>query len=204
MMTMRFVPILTAVAIVSGASAAAGQDAGYGAKVGVNLATIGYDPEQTGDFGMRLGLVAGGFASLPLGGRLALQPEVLFSQKGESVEGGGVKGKTTLNYLEVPVLLTYSLSGDGSRGFFIFGGSSMAFKLSAESSATFGDQDIDIDLDEEIENLDFGVVAGAGKAFGRLTIDGRYTHGLTNLSIDDSDGIKARNRTISVQAGVRF
>jgi hypothetical protein len=57
---------------------------------------------------------------------------------------------------------------------------------------------------EEIETVDLGVAVGAGVAFGRLTIDGRYTIGLDNISTDKSDSTKVRNRCLAVLAGFRF
>jgi hypothetical protein len=48
------------------------------------------------------------------------------------------------------------------------------------------------------------VVAGAGVNFGRFTLDGRYTWGLTNLNSLRDDEMKIRNRVFSIMAGVRF
>ena len=202
---MRFFSVLTALILVGGASAAAAQDVAYGVKAGVNFATLSYDPDAEADLGTRVGLVVGGFVSMPLGARLSLQPEVLFSQKGQTAEGMGVTAKIKLDYLEVPVLVTYALSRSAGRGFYILAGPSIAFKLSAEASATFGDQEVDDDdIGDEIEDFDFGVVFGAGMDFGRLTVDGRYTLGFTNLSIDTEDAAKVKNRAISILAGIRF
>ena len=64
---------------------------------------------------------------------------------------------------------------------------------------------MDVDIpDEDIKGVDLGVVVGAGVTFGRFTIDGRYTTGLSNLNSDDSDSTTVKNRAFAVLAGVRF
>jgi len=204
---MRVLSGLIVLVFASGPSVAVAQDVAYGVKGGINLATVSFDPELPVDYGLRLGIVAGAFVSLPLGSRLAVQPEALFSQKGAAVDADGVDATLRLDYLEIPVLLKYSLSGARTPGrhcVFVFGGPAVAFKIRAEASATFGEETIDDDVDEDIENVDLGVAFGAGVSFGRVTIDGRYTLGLSNISTDEEEAGKARNRTLSVLAGFRF
>jgi Outer membrane protein beta-barrel domain len=201
---MRLLRIVTVLAILCASSSAGAQEVEYGVKGGINLATLSFDPEAEADFRMKIGLVVGGFASLPLGSRLSVQPEGLFSQKGTAVDDGDADAKITINYLEVPVLVKYAIARTASRTFHVFGGPSIAFKLSAESSATVGDQTIEDDIGEEIEDFDLGLVVGAGIDFGRLTVDGRYTFGFSNLAADEGDPQKARNRTVSILAGILF
>ncbi len=50
---------------------------------------------------------------------------------------------------------------------------------------------------------------GAGVDFGKFTIDGRYTHGLTDLNdfdeiLDDDEIVEVKNRVWSIMAGFRF
>lgn len=190
--------------IIGGAGPAAAQELGYGVKAGVNLASIAQDPDSGADTGIKLGLVAGGFVSWPLGDNLSIEPEVLFSQKGQKVEALAASGKATINYLEMPISAKYAFGQPGGRRFFVFGGPSIGLKLSAEASATFGDQDIDEDIGDEIKTVDFGVTAGAGMMFDRFAVDGRYTFGLTNLNVDEVFEAKAKNRVLSILVGVRF
>ena len=44
---------------------------------------------------------------------------------------------------------------------------------------------------------------GAGVNFGRFTVDGRYTFGLSNINKETEEG-KAKNRTLAFLAGYRF
>jgi hypothetical protein len=203
-----------AMALFVAGSEARAQDISYGVKAGVNLATLSFDPSTIPSLpsnppiemntGTRIGLVAGGFATIPLGARFAVQPEGLFSQKGATLQDPGVDATITINYLEVPILAKYVLAQGDDRTFHVFGGPSIAFKLSAEASAEAGGETIDVDTSDDVETIDFGVVLGGGLDFGRLTLDGRYTFGFSNLSGDSEDPQKARNRVISVMAGIKF
>src|SRR5688572_25230710 len=68
-----------------------------GIRAGVNSSNV-YD-EETDDFeaDAKLGFVAGGFLSIPLGKFLGLQPEVLYSQKG--FQASGTIGTSTYDYV---------------------------------------------------------------------------------------------------------
>ena len=60
------------------------------------------------------------------------------------------------------------------------------------------------DIGDEIESFDYGLVFGAGWEAGRLTIDGRYTWGLSRINVDEADPQKTMHRVIAVLAGIRF
>jgi hypothetical protein len=80
-----------------------------GIKAGANLSNI-YD-SQSSDFQAdpKLGFAAGGFLSIPIGNFLAVQPELLFSQRG--IRGSGkivlsdYSFTRTTNHIDVPILL---------------------------------------------------------------------------------------------------
>jgi hypothetical protein len=199
---MRTSRVLLALILLAVPAAAAAQGLTYGVKGGINLATV--DAEGDDDVGYRLGLAAGGFVALPLGSRLTIQPEGLFSQKGSKTDLEGVSVTLQLDYIEVPILVKYALSGEPSRSFFVYGGPSIAFKVRSRATATFGDVTVETAEDEHIKDSDFGVVFGGGKNFGRLSVDGRYNLGLSNINGDDTEDQKIRTRAITVLVGVRF
>lgn len=82
-----------------------------GAKLGANYSNV-YDSEGE-DFvaDPKLGFVAGGFVTIPLGKLFAIQPEVLYSQKGFKGEGtllgSSYSFERTTDYLDVPVFLAF-------------------------------------------------------------------------------------------------
>lgn len=184
-------------------STVAAQGISYGVKGGINFASLSFDPSEDINTGTRIGIAAGGFVALPLGSRLTIQPEGLFSQKGEKADLDGVVAKLELDYIEVPVLLKYAITQGASRSFHVFGGPSMAFKVRSRATASFGGTTVETG-EENIKDTDFGVVFGAGMDFGKWSVDGRYTMGLADINNDESDDTKIRTRTISVLAGIRF
>lgn len=203
MKPVRVLTIVVAMAAVVIPRAAAAQGMSYGAKGGVTLATVSEDPEGLTSWGYRVGLAAGGYVALPLGSRLAIQAEGLFNQKGARVDDDGLVTTLKLDYIEVPVLVKYAVTHGGARSIHVFGGPSVAFKVRSRATASFGGTTVDTDEDENIEKVDVGVAAGAGVDFGKWSIDGRYTFGLSNLTKTE-DEVKTRSRAISILAGVRF
>jgi hypothetical protein len=80
-----------------------------GAKLGANYSNV-YDSEGE-DFvaDAKLGFVAGGFVTIPLGKLFAIQPEVLYSQKGfkgsGTLLGSSYSYERTTDYLDVPIFV---------------------------------------------------------------------------------------------------
>jgi hypothetical protein len=183
--------------LVLAASSVAHAQVTYGAKAGATFATV---DSESSDNQLRLGLAAGGFVLWPLGSRLAVQPEVLLNQKGSKFDSELVEASFRIDYLEVPVLLRYNLSGS-PRPFFVFGGPSVAFKLHAESKADFGDQSIDDDISDQVEDVEWGLVVGGGKEFTRFFVEGRYTHGMKDI---DALATDIKNRAFTGLVGIRF
>src|ERR1041384_8316016 len=77
---------------------------GLGLEAGMNFSNLS-GGDAGGFIDSRVGFVGGGFLNLTLTPALALQPEVLYSQK------GGAHGTTIYeaDYLEIPILLEISL-----------------------------------------------------------------------------------------------
>lgn len=185
-------------------SQAFGQEASWGVKGGVNFATLSSDQDPGPEFKYRIGVVAGGFFTWPIGARLDVQPEVLFSQQGATFDATGLASVVLkLDSLVTPILVRYKLSSTG-RGLVLFGGPSLGFKLTAKATAKASGQSTTDDISDDIESFDYGVVFGAGWEAGRLTIDGRYTWGLSGLGKDEDDPEKVTHRVIAIMAGIRF
>jgi hypothetical protein len=181
----------------------AAQDVAAGVKGGFNMSTIAFDPSDI-EWNVKFGPVVGGFVALPVGSWLTIQPEGLFSRKGGTAKLDDTEATIGITYLEVPVLAKVRVAGSGDKTFSIFGGPSMAFRLSSDSSATVGGEEVDVDIDEDVEDFDFGIVGGIEYAIGRFSIDARYTFALTDLNAAEGDETKAQNRVLSVMAGWKF
>jgi outer membrane protein with beta-barrel domain len=194
-----------------------------GPKVGVNIATWGGDDtEDLEGLGSVIGLQFGAAAEIAVNEMFAIQPELLFFQKGFSVEfeedilEETLKSETTakLNYLEIPILAKIMFGAEEGPKFFATVGPSFGFGLGGEieSKVTFGGETEtdteDIDFEEDmITKLDIGVSVGAGAQFpvgpGNLFVDVRYLLGL-NSTDDSEDNSDVKNRGIGISAGFLF
>lgn len=185
--------------VVVGAAPAAAQGIEFGGKAGVNFANLHFQEEVDVPIDNRIGLIAGGFVTIPLGARLSIQPEGLYSQKGAKFDELGASGRIELDFLDVPILVRYAFGH-----LFVFGGPSVGLKLRARQFIEFGDDEEEVDLDDEVESSDFGLVAGASYEIGRVSVEGRYTWGLRNINAVDRDEVEIQTRVYAVLAGFRF
>ncbi|MEL6658440.1 MAG: porin family protein [Bacteroidota bacterium] len=188
-----------------------------GPKVGVNIGSWGGDDIfDDADYGSITGLQFGAVAVIPVSDKFAIQPELVYLQKGSSFEfdflGDKIESNTTLNYLEIPILARINVT-DGPTQIFINAGPSIGFGLSGTISSESGgeESEVDIDFDEDgISSFDFGLAVGAGVQLevgpGQIFFDVRYLLGLANLddSEPEDEQIDVFNRGIGASVGFLF
>jgi hypothetical protein len=157
--------------------------------------------EAAADTDYRIGAVVGGFVAFPLGRYLSLQPEVLWAQRG--IEGSlpaiGEAFALKLTYIDMPVLLRIGPSS--SRGFQVLAGPSFNVNIGAQLIVgdTFNDEE---DYKDEVEDIDVGLVVGAGYYGGLMIIEGRYQEGLRSTAALTGESV--RNRGFVAMVGIRF
>ena len=196
--------VATLAILVACADVAFAQGLTMGVRGGVNFSTTNTTGEGEMSPDWLLRAVAGGFVTWRALSWLDVQPEGLYSMKGAKVGESGISAKLLLDYIEVPVLARFSRGSSGGRSWYVAGGPSLGYLLRARTRADFGSATEEIDVIDDVERFDFGVAAGGGFEFGRLVIDGRYVHGLSDLDKDKSDDVKVMNRTVSLTAGWKF
>ena len=184
-----------------------------GIKIGVNSARLsGDDVEDWVGEGIqsRMGFCVGGFITFNITEVFAIQPEVLYTMKGAKYTEADFKIVAQLTYLELPVLAKFSIPTQGNIKPIIFAGPAVALKLSGKWKETWDGETETYDLDE-MKGMDFGLVFGAGVDFGlgesvkgKLTVDLRYTLGLTNFAEIDEEDVKAKNGVFSLMVGFSF
>lgn len=188
-----------------------------GPAVGLNMASLSI--EGTTDNSIHAGAIVGAVVELgvfPLGA-LSIQPH--FVQKGTTMEepytvfGTSVKysGPTTLNYIEVPLLLKFSLSALPLSPYVIVG-PNFGFLLSATAdSLVASGQTSSSDIKNNIASTDIAVDVGAGVEIPllpltSLTADLRYSLGLSNNN--SASGTISTNqihtRDVKIIVGVLF
>jgi hypothetical protein len=156
----------------------------FGLKGGVNVANLKI--QNAGDGDGRIGFHVGGLAHIHITKKFALQPELMFSAQGRRETINGIKYKTNLSYINVPVLGQY-MAGGGLR---LQTGPQLGLLVDAET----GVGDNMEGIRDDYKKLDVSWVLGAsylipGSGFG---FDGRYNLGLSN--INDLSNREVKNR----------
>lgn len=165
---------------------------GKGVKLGLNLTSLGGGDVKSAD--SKMGFAVGGFLTYRINKLIAVQPEVLLTQKKanseKDVEGGTWKYKLDLWYLEIPVLVKFAIPVESSLNPSVFGGPVVALKLSGKGKSEFTEGVAD-KVVGGLESYDFGVILGAGVEFtlgffqkGKFTADVRYNLGLTKINTE--------------------
>lgn len=171
----------------------------FGPEVGVNFSKYGKDASES-DF--RTGVLLGLGVTYSIENTSGFTAKVLYSQKGAKF--GDIK--QSLRYIEVPVIGRVFFNREGVFRPNIFIGPSFNFLTGVTSKEGDGDA-VKLDNFKDVYNtFDFGVTGGIGFNWliadeTRIIIDGRYTHGLSDISKAEGSVI---NQAISVSAGVTF
>ena len=145
----------------------------FGVKAGANFATItSADGAKT-----LVGLNGGALVNIPLTDQLSLQPEAIYSGQGAKADGDF---SLHLNYINVPVLLKYSLP----VGVFFETGPQLGLLISAKEKSGGASEDVK----SFYKSTDVAWAFGAGYLIPdvNLGFDVRYNLGLTKLA-DGSD-----------------
>lgn len=204
------------------ATAVLAQDEGKGLtakgfKAGVNIANItGSDVDDFMDVlsyfaGASLsnktlmGFSFGGFVTYNFSPTVALQPELLYSMKGFTItaEGEDEDVDVKMDYIEIPVLFKF-MFGKGTAKPYLFAGPSLGILVSSKMKS--GGESVD--AKDLWKTTDVGVVFGGGVGFplgqGALSLDGRYTMGVTNTPDAGDADINIKNSNISFMVGYGF
>jgi hypothetical protein len=148
----------------------------------------------------RTGFAAGLSARWKLAERLSFGPEVLYVQKGAKGRDNTdvIHEEIKIDYIEVPLLFRYALSG-GSLRPYLLGGGAVAFRLNCNLHFAGLGQDIKEDCkanNAEATSTDMAAVGGAGVAFGRVGLSVRYVLGLTNIKKASVGNDAIKNRAL--------
>lgn len=157
-------------------------DSYVGVKAGGSVASF------TGDQSQNTRSVYGGhagvFASLALNRPFTLQPEILYSMKGNMGQASISDATERLAYLDIPVALRANLSD-----LFVEAGPQVGFLLAAKSTNA-GES---VSVRKERRDVDLGYLIGVGyqPVKGGLGIGGRYNAGFLSVFKDPLDGTDA-------------
>ena len=177
-------------------SSSSDNEISFGAKAGVNFATLskdeGFKPDGLTSFHV------GAVAEIPLSEKFLIQPEIVYSSQGFSEKYSGVTFKGKINYINVPVMAGYRII----EGLTAHAGPQFGILVSAKESNDVNDDTTD--FKDDISSLDIGFGFGAQYEldFG-LFFQARYTLGFTKV-FDYNDANDHQNRVASLSAGYFF
>lgn len=197
----RFVAVAGVLALFGAADIQA-QTIGF--KLGASFSTLS-DDDLDESLKTLTAFTGGGFVRFGTG-RISVQPELMYVTKGAKIEDGSDEADFKLKYIEVPVLLVFSLTQGTSASPYVLLGPAFAFESGCELSGSDGGVSVDIDCDEfgfDTKSIDVGAMGGLGVAIpagpGSVLIEGRYNFGLIN--INDGEGSSTKNRSGAVLLG---
>jgi hypothetical protein len=155
-----------------------------GIKAGANLANLGGDVDDTD---MLFAFHIGAYGQFALSDALTLQPELLYYGAGAaSSEDGGDDLK--INYISIPVMFKYNI-GETLN---IQAGPQLGILAGTDPS----------ELKDALKGTDFGLNFGLGAAFGKFSVDGRYSLGLANIY--DGDDFEIKNNVFQISLGYQL
>ena len=163
----------------------------------------------------RNGTMFGATLTVPLGGRMAVQPELLFINKGSELDLGGAGTRDVrLDYLEIPLLLRFDRSITSVLGPHLYLGPSIGFNVGCNVTASgngIPNTSSNCTRDNfDPKSFDWGAVIGAGVDLNLgglgVTAGARYGIGIADISKDDKSALeqRVRNGTLTVYAGLLF
>ena len=151
----------------------------------------------------------GAYITININDMFAIQPEVLFMQRGGKIDeidvlyhidDDWVDGTWAMEakhgYVEIPVLAKLSIPTDGALTPFFFAGPAVSFNLSAENEMameipSYDWSETETEDDEDIGGIDFALVFGAGLGIaagpGEIVVDlpGKDFYILEAQSLED-------------------
>jgi hypothetical protein len=168
-----------------------------GGKIGTNIAQL---TGRSFDQGFQWGFSAGAFAELNFTSKWGIQPELLFNQTqtqtasnfNDVYEEGINSRNVSLNYLSIPILLSYKIIP----------------LLSIQVGPQFGilmstSQNITDPVVNAFKSGDFSMVGGAQLNLGPVKFGARYIYGMTNLN-DVTNTDTWKNQNFQLYFGLRI
>lgn len=162
----------------------------------------------------RIGFFAGGFASIPVGGNIFIDPGVYYTQKGYELKGAlNLKGMEFLDanataqlqttYIDIPLLIKADFNG-----FQLFAGPQVSYLSRADLVTKAGILGINLlnktmDVTENFNRWDAGITGGVGFKFSNgMNIMASYDRGLSK--VDANKNVSSYNNSFKVGLGFSF
>ncbi len=169
------------------------QDVKFGAKAGINFASVGGSDANdiegiTGKTAFNVGIVA----KIGISEKFSVQPEIVYSSQGFKFEIESVDANGKLDYINIPIMADFKVG----KGFSLQAGPQVGFVITHK---------IDVDNVGETElddvGTDFSIALGAQYELDSgLFFQARYTLGMADITPD----VDIQNNVISFSVGYFF
>lgn len=193
---------LLAILVFSAPLAAGDGKMMLGFKGGINMANVTGD-DAPDDTSMRYGLVGGAFLCYKLTDIFAIQPELLYAQKGAKYTADDDTERTMkIDYFEIPLLFKVALPTEGKIKPSLYAGPALGILMSAK--------DEDEDVKDYFKSTDIGILAGAGLGYmmenGMVGLEVRYEVGLATIDKAEGDEEESdiKNSVFSIMLSYGF
>ena len=165
----------------------------YGVVAGQNIATVKSKKDTSQD--VVTGWMGGLAMQIVWPKGFAVQPEVLYSQKGCMFKGSGKK--YDIDYIEIPVKLMYRLHMAEIKPF-AFVAPYGAYAIRVAENGTVSSNDV---FSNQINKFDCGIGAGAGFDVWKIQLSFKYSWGFAQVA---NETFPIRNKVFTVSAGIFF
>lgn len=192
--------IITTIAIIT-AMQCSSQKINFGIKAGLNMSVITGASDQI--MTSSNGFHAGAFLEFKALGKIAIQPEVLFSAQGAKFESKDLTSITTtkMNYVMVPVMVKYYpiaglfFEAGPQAGFLITAKEDFEYKIATTNSSE--------DIKDKTKAFDMSANVGVGyDILDKVVVQVRYCIGLTNTSTVEN--VNTKNGVFQMSLGYKF
>lgn len=168
------------------------QETKFGAKAGVNFSGLYGDSVRSLDG--QTDFHIGGLANIGLNSWLALQPELVYSRQGYTYNLFGVEATGNLDYINVPVLVDFTVA----KGLSLHGGPQFGFNLVGEEDTNAGT------IDVEAKSFIVSNAIGAQYQLPDLGLFFQLRYASDFISVFEDNDIEAANSVFSVSVGWFF
>ncbi|RZK37429.1 MAG: PorT family protein [Hymenobacter sp.] len=206
--------IILSLALLAGAAGVAHAQTGvkYGLKGGFNTSTFSGADSKGSNY--KVGFNAGVLLNFGVSDNFSIQPEFVYSQKGVNIKdysyGGNTtnRNKTTLGYLDVPIMFRYNIGQDG-KGLYVEVGPQGSFALHARSfiedvngNEIAGTRTTNTD---PLNKVIIGYAGGLGyQITSGLGLNVRYTGGFSQVYKQNPGALNVHNSVFQFQVGYAF
>jgi hypothetical protein len=182
--------------------AAEAQTMSFAIKGGLTRSTVSHEGLTSFDPKAENGMSLGAAGGVDLGHTVRFQPELMLSNRKFKSLAGSTTVHVESRTIDVPLLLTAHATTGGRIQPMIYAGPQLNFL--SKATQTVGATTTD--LKDQFRTVDVNLTVGGGVEIGAgrgaVTLEGRASLGLRDLSVDTTNTLKTR--AVLVLAGYRF